>query len=150
MPTTSPLSTVVLDIPAPPARTLIPVIVEVPEPPPPPPAPPARARETPVARPAPTQPSAAAAPAPATEPTAVLQTSANVVLMEQRTTQVLASAQKDLDRLRPATLSANARASYDQARGFIKMAQDALKIKNYMYAEQLANKAADVAALLVK
>ena len=80
----------------------------------------------------------------------MLQTSANVAQIEQRTNQVLAAAQKDLDRLQVATLGANSRAQYEQARGFIKNAQDALKIKNYMYAEQLANKAAAIAALLAK
>jgi hypothetical protein len=151
MPSASPVSSLALDIPAPPARTVVPTIVEVPEPPPPP-TPPARPREAPAPRPAsPAQPSTTAAATPATtEPAPVLQTSANVALIEQRTTQVLGLAQKDLDRLQPASLSANARAQLEQARGFIKMAQDALKIKNYMYAEQLANKAAAVAALLVK
>ena len=156
MPSASPASSLALDVPTPPARTLVPVTLVVeapPEPPPAPPPAPPRTRETPAPRttPAPDRPAAAAAaPTAPAEPAAVLQPTANVAAIEARTLQLLGKAEKDLARLQPSTLQPNARAQFDSARGFIKGAADAIKIKNFVYAELLANKAAEVAAALVK
>ena len=47
-------------------------------------------------------------------------------------------------------LGSEARAQYDNAVGLIRMSKNYLKLKNYMYAEQLADKAAAVALLLIK
>jgi hypothetical protein len=87
----------------------------------------------------------AAAPAPAPP---VLQTTSDPVEMEQRALALLAAAQRDLDQIDPARLSANARAQYDTARGFIRQAGDALKVKNVMLARELADKAASLASQL--
>jgi hypothetical protein len=150
-----------LNTPPPPSRIVIPVELPLPEEPAPPPpvaaapAPaPARARETtartaqtPVPTPLVTPPVVAeSTPAP------VLQTTSDTAGLEQKILSTLTEAQRNLDQVNPRskTFSAEARAQYDRAKGFIRMAQDALKIKNYMYAETLADKAAAVAGLLVK
>jgi hypothetical protein len=155
----------VLNIPAPPLRVLIPVELVEPEPSVPPTTPsavlvpPARQREAP-ARPSertpPATPPAAAAATPPPQdtgtaaPTTVLQTTTDTGAMEQQTVSVLAAAQRDLDRVRYTDLGADARAQYDRAKGFIQMAKTALGIKNFLYAKQLADKAAAVANLLAK
>jgi hypothetical protein len=48
------------------------------------------------------------------------------------------------------TLGTDAKAHYDAAQGFIRQADEALKVKNLIYAGQLADKAATMAALLRK
>jgi hypothetical protein len=146
-----------LAMPAPPAHLLIPV--DLPEPPPEPPvtadipAPPpspSRPRET-ATRPA-AQPAAqpAVTPVPEAPPAPVLQTTTQTGPLEQKIAALLASAEMNLNNVNYRELSSGARGQYDQARSLIRMANDALKIKNYLYAEQLATKAAAVAGLLVR
>ena len=113
-------------------------------------------------RPAATAAAAAAAPAPRPEPAPAarpvpdapeprtLQTTANPAAAEQRTRASLASATRDLDRIDARTLGVDARAQYDIARRFVTQASDALNKKNFEFAEQLADKAATLAALLQK
>jgi len=81
------------------------------------------------------------------EPAPTLQ-STNPTAAEQRTRAALASAQRDLARIDVRTLSADARAQYDIARRFVSQANDALKERNFEFAQQLADKAATLAALL--
>jgi hypothetical protein len=50
----------------------------------------------------------------------------------------------------PRTLSPDARAQYEAAKGFVKQAQTALKEKNYTYARNMAEKAAALASQLPK
>jgi hypothetical protein len=76
----------------------------------------------------------------------VLQTTTNPAQVAQRARALIASAQRDLDRISPAQLSANARAQYDNARGFIRQAEDALKASNVVLARDLADKAAALAS----
>jgi hypothetical protein len=57
-------------------------------------------------------------------------------------------AQADLGQVNRQNLGADARAQYDSALGFIRQAEEALKVKNLIYAGQLADKAATMAALL--
>lgn len=142
-----------LDTPAPPPR-IIPVAsqpidsqpivasppvgeVETPTPaviaPPPAPAPP---------------PVAERPPAPAPERPPALQTTADPVAAEQRTRAALASATRDLGRIDVRALSTDAKAQYDIARRFVAQATDALNAKNFEFAQQLADKAATLAALL--
>jgi hypothetical protein len=59
-------------------------------------------------------------------------------------------AQGDLGRIDYKRLNQDARAQFDQAKRFLEQAEGALKVKNFVYAEQLADKAASLAALLVK
>ena len=155
-----PAPVVALEMPPPPARLLVPVELAEPvaeaAPPPDPPAPavPAtRTRESSTTarntneRPA--QPTAPAAAVPEPSPSApVLQTQPDVSKVEERTIRALAAAERDLGRLRQDQLGANAKAQFDQAVGYIRNSKEAIRIKNFMYAEQLANKAAAVAALL--
>ena len=146
-----------LEMPPPPARVLIPVVLSAPAPPEPavpdpePADPPPAAPRTPprAARPADsTEPAPPPAPESARQP--VLQTATNAAAVEGRILGFLNEAQQNLNRVRPGDLNASARAQYDQAISFIRIANGALKVKNYMYAEQLASKAATIAAQLVK
>jgi hypothetical protein len=134
---------------------LIPVVLNAPvEPEPveaePEPAtpPPARPRSAPAA----SRPAAETTPPATVEspPQPVLQTTADAGAIEGRILASLSEAQQNLNRVRPGDLNASARAQYDSAIGFIRIANGALKVKNYMYAEQLASKAATIAAQLVK
>ncbi len=139
-----------LDVPAPPPRVVIPVTVKVPEPPPPDPLP----VETPPARP----PATAGAPPsrppertpPVVEPPPVLQTTSNTAAIEQKARDLVAAARRDLARVDRRKLGVNARDQFDTARRFIRMADEALATKNYLYAQQLAESAAALAGGLVK
>jgi hypothetical protein len=154
--TPSPPPIVALDIPEPPARVTIPVELPEPEPPAPvlSPANPARPRPENANRPPDRTPPVAAAPAappPPNEPAAsVLQTTTDTSALEQSTLGLVAEAQRNLNNVRYQDLNQQAKAQYDSARSFIKNAQEALKAKNYMYAQQLAAKAAAVARELSK
>ena len=96
-----------------------------------------------------TPPVAAERPAtPATqEPPPTLQTT-NPEAAEQRTRVSLANATRDLGRIDVGRLSADGKAQYDIARRFVAQANDALNAKNFEFAQQLADKAATLAALL--
>lgn len=143
-----------LAMPAPPARLLIPIeLPEYVEPAPEPvaeaPPPPAPVRSAAVNRttekPAPPPVPAADAPAPP-----VLQTTNTAPsALEQRVRTLLASAEERLKTVNFRELGATGRAHHSQARDFIRMANDNLRIRNYVYAEQLAVKANTVAGLLM-
>jgi hypothetical protein len=142
-----------LTTPEPPDRVIVPVSIPEPTEPAPPPAPvpaappratpPVRSDRTPPA-PAPTPP-APANEAPASPP---ILTTSNPTEVEQRARTLLGTAQRDLDRINPAQLTSNARAQYDTAKGFIRQAEDALKVKNVVLARELADKAATLASQL--
>jgi len=152
-----------LDPPAPPPHTIIPVeIVEQPAAPPAPPSPaplivrpssrpPAAKPDKPAEKPAekpdpaavPVQP---AAPAPAPP----LQTTANVTEVERTIRARMMQASRDLDRTNYRALNTERRAQYDTAKRFLQQADEALKVKNLVFAEQLADKAATLAAALVQ
>jgi len=63
---------------------------------------------------------------------------------------LLNRAQRDLSRVNVASLNSDARAQYDTARRFIQQADDALKTRNIVFAGKLADKAATMAAVLVR
>jgi hypothetical protein len=151
-----------LETPLPPPRVITPIesepIVAVL---PPVDAPAQPAVEAPARRPAREAPRPAApprvekvdpppAPPPADEPPPALQTTANAGEAEQRIRTLLASAVRDLGRIDYRTLSVNAQAQYDIARRFREQAEEALKARNLVFAEQLADKAAALAAQLLK
>jgi hypothetical protein len=139
-------------MPSPPAHVLIPVVLTEPtEPAPVEPEPPA-ATSAPnrppragngATRPAERPATTAATPEPAPPPPA-LQTTADGRQADAIRSKVFDAEQK-LNALNLRELNVSARAQVEQARGFIRMANEALKIKNYLYAEQLARKAAAVA-----
>lgn len=137
--------------PAPPSKLVIPS--QIPEPAPPvvdpvsdpvaPPTatpPPARANRPPPGTP----------PAPPAQDPQVLRTNSNVVELERLTRASLGRAQRDLGAVRRNELGTDARTQYDEVRRFIRSSEEALKVRNYIFAKQLADKAALLASLLVK
>ena len=63
---------------------------------------------------------------------------------------LLGRASRDLSRVNTASLNNDGRAQYDTARRFIQQAEDALKTRNVVFAGKLADKAATMAAVLVR
>jgi hypothetical protein len=63
---------------------------------------------------------------------------------------LLGRAGRDLSRVNAATLNNDGRAQYDTARRFIQQAEDALNARNIVFAGKLADKAATMAAVLVR
>lgn len=106
-----------------------------------PPIPPPATPPPPVATERPAQPAAA-------EPPPTLQTTADPTAAENRTRASLQAATRDLMRIDVRTLSADAKAQYDIARRYVEQANDALNEKKFEFAQQLADKAATLAALL--
>ena len=149
----TPDGTPALHAPAPPARVVVPAPERPTLPPEEPPAiaagAPARGRDTapPATRPA-APPTPPVEPPVATTPPQVLLTAANTPEFEKRVREQLMRAQADLGQVNRQNLGADARAQYDSALGFIRQAEEALKVKNLIYAGQLADKAATMAALL--
>jgi hypothetical protein len=116
----------------------------------PPPARPERGESAQPARTeAPVDAGAAAAPPPAPAPANTLQTT-NPTEAEQRTRTALERAKTDLGKIDLRRLSTDARSQYDIAKRFVQQAEDALRARNPVFAEQLADKAATLAALLQK
>ena len=143
-----------LEPPTPPVRLVVP-IAEKPTLPevdtavsqPPAAATPTRPRDPRPATPAPAVPTPPAVQVE-TPPPAVLSTLANTTDFERRIRAQLLKASGDLKRVDPRTLGADARAQYDAAQGFIRQCEEALNVRNLMFASQLADKAATMAALL--
>ncbi len=154
-----------LEAPAPPPRTVeplpepepetpdvetpVPVIVTAPRPATRPSRP--SAAKHPVERETPPAPPVATETAkPETAPAGGgLQTTANPTEAERRVRGLLAKAVKDLDQLDPKRLSSGARSQYESARRFVAQSEEALKAGNLVFAEQLADKAAALAAGLL-
>ena len=143
--------------PVPPERVIVPVSTPVAVEPPAPPAPTTAGAATPprtppVTRPAASVPAAAAPPPAAAEPAAappvLLQITSNPAEVEQRARDLIIAANRDLGAINPSLLSANARAQYDSARGFIRQADNALRVRNVVLARELADKAASLASQL--
>lgn len=109
--------------------------------------PPPAAPSTPAAA-APTAGTERPAPTPERPPT--LQTTTDTAVAEQRTRAALANATRDLGRIDVRRLSADGKAQYDIARRFVAQANSALSAGNFEFAQQLADKAATLAALLQK
>ena len=63
---------------------------------------------------------------------------------------LLGRATRDLSRVNSASLNNDGRTQYDTARRFIQQAEEALKARNIVYAGKLADKAATMAAVLVR
>jgi hypothetical protein len=159
-----------LNMPAPPPREVEVADATVPVPPPPPPAeePARRAPAAAPARPRPAPPKQEPAPAPAVAatpapveppkpaeeppkpPATTLQTAptGNAVEVERTIRTVLTRASADLNRIDYRALNADARTQYDTAKRFVIQAQEALRAKNLVFARNLADKAAALAAQL--
>jgi hypothetical protein len=157
-----------LDVPAPPPRHVETIEAELPPPEPavpePEPQAPARPRaSTPVqqrdaARPEPPKvdvsPPAEQTTRPADElkgqPQTTLQTTpaGREAQLERTIQDMLVRANANLNRVDYGRLNADARTQYDQAKRFISQAQDALRAKNLVFAENLADKANTLAGQL--
>lgn len=116
----------------PPVKTP-PRVIAKPEPP--------KTDETPVVteRPMPTSPALTLKPGPSVQ----AQTEASIRALLER-------AQRDLQRVNYAALNADGRAQFDAARRFKEQADEALKVANLAFAGKLADKAATMAAVLVR
>ena len=136
-----------LDTPAPPPRAIVPAEVGTQAP-----VAPAVRRSTQEAPPAsaPATAIAPASPPPADASTRTLQTTANSGEAEQKVRALLTNAARDLSRIDYRRLGADARSQYDFAKRFSEQAEDAMRARNFVFAEQLADKAASLAALLLK
>jgi hypothetical protein len=151
-----------LAAPAPPPRVVAPPQPEdVP--------PPEKSAEEPVRKPArpaartetrevpkvePQQPPQPVTPPPVTEPQPAADTLQTAKPGEQKqlegqVTQLLARASGDLNKTDYRKLSADAKGQYDTAKRFIDQAGQALRDRNLVLAQKLADKAATIAALLV-
>lgn len=149
-----------LAVPLPPAHEIvIEQVVEAPPPEPPPvlePAPPAPPKPT-VTRtqvrperenPAPV--AAQPAPAPQTAPTEATAVRAASAADERRVRELMSKAATDLNRVDYKKLSTEGKSQYDQSKRFSDQAQQAIKERNFVYAVTLAEKAATLAAELVR
>ena len=145
-------------MPAVPERVLAPVeepvVAAAPEPEPTP-APPAPAAPRPVVRPAAPRPQPAPPPAP--PPVAAagdgreLRAPSPVNAPTERSVRdLLARAARDISQVNYARLSADGRLQHDQSRRFAAQAEQALKERNLIFASTLADKAATLAAELVR
>jgi hypothetical protein len=63
---------------------------------------------------------------------------------------LIVRATRDLARVNAASLNNDGRAQYETARRFIEQAEDALRARNIVFAGKLADKAATMAAVLVR
>jgi hypothetical protein len=63
---------------------------------------------------------------------------------------LLGRATRDLSRVNAASLNADGRSQYETAKRFIQQAEEALKARNIVFASKLADKAATMAAVLVR
>lgn len=135
-----------LTTPDPPSRLKLPVPIDGP-------APAATADKPSTSAPnrsKPPAPPSTATPPPVTtaDPASpVIQVSADV---EKSARERLSRAENDLRRVQPASLPNDAREQYLSAQRFVRMANQAIKAKNFLYAAYCADKAATLASLLVK
>lgn len=157
-----------LAVPQPPPRVLAPVDVPAPvasapapvETPPPAAGAPARpaAPRPPAARagnepePRPAQPAATPPPPAVAEGTRELRTAppASGPATDRGVRDVLTRANRDLARVDYGKLTTDGRAQYEQAKRFGQQAEEALKERNLVFAATLADKAATLAAELLK
>ena len=155
-----------LEMPAPPPRDVEPAEVDAPPPVPlaseparstpprPRAAPPPPRSEPPKSEPAKPEPPPAveppkAAEEPARPPTTLQTTPATAEGEVERAIRAqLQRATADLNRVDYRALNADARTQYDTAKRFARQADDAIRTKNLVFAKNLAEKAATIAAQL--
>ena len=154
-----------LEMPAPPSRDVEPTETEAPPPMPlvaepahnapprPRPAPQPPKPEPPKPEPAKPEPPPVEPPKPAEEPakpTTTLQTTPAIVEgeVERGIRASLQRATTDLNRIDYRVLSEDARTQYNTAKRFVQQADDAIRMKNLVFAKNLADKAAALAAQL--
>lgn len=147
-----------LVVPAPPSRTLVAVTPE-PDPLPVPSNPatqtnaPARPTDPPppARTPPPATPPAAPPATPVVEtPPPVLQTSATAGGSEAKIKESLDETERQLKTVNQATLTREGKDHFSTAMSHVRTAREALVIKNFVYAKELADKAATLAKQLIK
>ena len=154
----TPAAPTALEVPSPPPRIIVP---PDPEPTPPPPTitevtpkPQTPPRRQAAARPdAKTEPPRPAEPPVVTAaPTATLQQALPTTASEaaRQVRELLTRAKEDLKRVNYAALSADAKSQYDTASRFVAQADQALKEGNLVFAAKVADKAAGLAASLLR
>jgi hypothetical protein len=137
--------------PTPPSKLVIPS--QIPEPSPPAADPVSDPVAPPTSTPQPNRanrPPPGTSPAPPAQDPQVLRTNSNVAELERLTRASLGRAQRDIGAVRRTELGTDAKTQYDEVQRFIRSSEEALKLKNYIFAQQLADKAARLASLLVK
>lgn len=107
------------------------------------------ARSDPASRPEPAPPPAAR---PATPPPSLTlkPSSGSEAKTEASIRDLLSRASRDLGRANYGALDPDGRTQYDTAKRFLEQAEEALKTRNYVFAGKLADKAATMAAVLVR
>jgi hypothetical protein len=153
----SPGATPALAVPTPPSRTLVPVAAE-PDPVPAPanpttPAnpPPKQTDPPPPTRTPPPAPPATPPATPVVEtPPPVLQTSTNAGAIEAQVKGSLDETERQLKSVNQAGLTREAKDHLNTAMSHVRAAREALGYKNFVYAKELADKAATLAKQLVK
>jgi hypothetical protein len=118
--------------------------------PPPTPRPEPPKPEPPKPEPPPQSGEPAKPPEEPPKPATTLQTipAGAEVEVERSIRQQLTRAASDLSRVDYRALNTEARTQYDTAKGLVRQAEDALKVKNLVFARSLADKAAALAAQL--
>jgi hypothetical protein len=114
----------------------------------PPPRTPPRNTNAAAATPPPAAP-VAPAPAPAVEPPRTVRPTAHELAEEKRIRGLLSRASRDIGRIDYRRLSTEGRAQYDQSKALAEQAEQAIKDRNWVFADTLADKAATLAAELV-
>lgn len=149
-----------LEPPPPPPRVVV-AYAELPEPlpvmpaveaatPAKPPARPARAEQRPEPIVAPPEPvEAAARPSPAVSLT-LTPTPGSEAQTVTAIQDMMNRASRDLSRVNANALNADGRSQFETARRFLQQAEEALKTRNIVFAGRLADKAATMAAILVR
>jgi hypothetical protein len=150
-----------LAMPLPPARVItpieeplaaVPITTELPAAagaPTPPPRTPPRRTDTAAAAPAQPPPPVTPAPAPVVEPPRPTRPTAHELAEEKRIRGLLSRASRDIGRLDYRRLSNEGRAQYDQSKALAEQAEQAIKDRNWVFADTLADKAATLAAELL-
>lgn len=112
---------------------------------------PARPAVKPVAPPPPPEVEVPQGPPPLPPPALTLTPSpGSEAKTEASIRTLLGRASRDLDRINRGGLSPDGRTQFDAARRFVQQAEEALKARNLVYASKLADKAAVMAAVLVR
>ena len=90
-------------------------------------------------------------PVPASAPALTLKPAPGIASQTEASIRTLLErAGQNLGRVRYAALNADGRAQYDTARRFMEQAEEALRASNLAFAGKLADKAATMAAVLVR
>lgn len=148
-----------LEVPPPPPRSVEPADTQAPQPVPlvdapvrtverpraQPPAPPRDAKPEPR-----TEPAAEVKPPEEVRPGTTLQTTSTggEAELERRVRATLQSATADLNRVDYRKLNTDVQLQYDTAKSLVRQAEEALKTKNLVFAQTMAEKAATIASQL--